>query len=444
MKTIKILFFFLCGIVTQAFSQLADCPEAITNTAICGAKASNGKEYAFVFGGIDNTKIWSGIHKRCYRYDIGANTWEAIADLDDTQGKIASAASVVKDTVYIIGGYYVASNGNETSSNKVHRYNVNTNTYLSNGTNIPVAIDDHVQAVWRDSLIYVVTGWSNTANVPNVQIYNPSYNTWQVGTPVPNDNFYKAFGASGIIIGDTIWYQGGASMGTNFPATSYLRKGVIDPLNPSSITWSYTDLGASCVSYRTACTRLLYWDQAKIPFWIGGSSKSYNYNGIAYDGSGGVIPRDSVVSLKGVVGIDISIGFSSPSGLNIPMDLRGIATNIGHGGSDCVDANIIIGGMNSNQEVIANKTVWLNNCGSIKKEDKYSNILFPNPTSNTINLKNIEFNSNLSIASIDGSVVFKKQIKSEKEIDVSNLSQGIYFLQLEKNGKISTQKFIKQ
>lgn len=440
MKKINILLFILICSISSAFSQLADCPEAITNTAVCGARLSNGTEYAYVFGGMDNTKIWSGIHKRCYRYDVNANTWEAIADLDDTQGKIASAASVVKDTVYIMGGYYVASNGNETSSNKVHRYNVNTNTYLSNGTNIPVAIDDHVQAVWRDSLIYVVTGWSNTANVPSVQIYNPSYNSWQVGTPVPNDNFYKAFGASGIIIGDTIWYQGGAKMGTNFPATSYLRKGVIDPLNPTSITWSYSDLGADCISYRTACLV----DFFQNTFWIGGSKKSYNYNGIAYDGSGAVIPRDSVVSLIGKVGIDKSIGFSSQSENTIPMDLRGIAKNFGQGGSDCAMVNIIIGGMNSNQEVIANKTVWLNYCGSIKKEKKAKTILYPNPTSNTINLNNIEFNSNLSITSIDGSVIFKKQIKSEKEIDISHLNNGIYFLQVEKNGKISTQKFIKQ
>lgn len=285
---------------------------------------------------MDNTKIWSGIHKRCYRYAISANTWEAIADLDDTQGKIASAASVVKDTVYIMGGYYVASNGNETSSNKVHRYNVNTNTYLSNGTNIPVAIDDHVQAVWRDSLIYVITGWSNTANVPNVQIYNPSFNSWQVGTPVPNNNFYKAFGASGIIIGDTIWYQGGASMGTNFPATSYLRKGVIDPLNPTSITWSYSDLGANCVSYRTACVLSGYYQN---PFWVGGSKKSYNYNGIAYDGSGGVIPRDSIISFEG----NLSVYFLGEqiSG-NITMDLRG-ASNLDYGVWNCYDGFFLSG-----------------------------------------------------------------------------------------------------
>ena len=75
--------------------------------------------------------------------------------------------------------------------------------------------------VYKDSLIYVVTGWSGSGfsgtNVANVQIYNPANDTWSVGTPVPNTNQYKAFGASGIIVEDTIYYFGGAKIsGFNF------------------------------------------------------------------------------------------------------------------------------------------------------------------------------------------------------------------------------------
>ncbi|MEZ4950536.1 MAG: hypothetical protein R2784_14295 [Saprospiraceae bacterium] len=44
------------------------------------------------------------------------------------------------------------------------------------------------------------------------------------GTPVPNNNQYKAFGASGGIYGDTIIYIGGASIGNNFPIAPYIRK----------------------------------------------------------------------------------------------------------------------------------------------------------------------------------------------------------------------------
>ena len=43
---------------------------------------------------------------------------------------------------------------------------------MPDGADIPKAIDDQVQAVWQDSLIYVITGWSNTTNVVDVQASN--------------------------------------------------------------------------------------------------------------------------------------------------------------------------------------------------------------------------------------------------------------------------------
>jgi len=137
-----------------------------------------------------------------------------------------------------MGGYQVLSNGNEISSNIVNRFDPRTNTYLTNGANISIPIDDHVQAVWNDSLIYVITGWTNTANVPNVQIYDPANDNWSVGTATPNNSLYKAFGASGTIIGNTIYYHGGAVSSGNFSGQTTLRVGQIDPNNPTQITWN--------------------------------------------------------------------------------------------------------------------------------------------------------------------------------------------------------------
>jgi hypothetical protein len=124
------------------------------------------------------------------------------------------------------------------------------------------------------------------------------------------------------------------------------------------------------------------------------------------------------------------------------MDLRGAFIYYPY--YECEFATLVVGGMGSSQNVLADTRIWDDNCGSLNDYNISKDFFYPNPTFNTINLKDVEFNSKLSITSIDGSVVYQKQIKSEKEIDVSNLSQGIYFLQIEKNGKISTQKFIKQ
>ncbi|MDT8413385.1 MAG: hypothetical protein RQ875_13045, partial [Vicingaceae bacterium] len=264
-------------------------PMAVANNAVTGAEF-NGNSYVYSFGGIDTTKNWSGITKKSFRYDVNNDLWITLPDLPDTLGKIASGASTIDSIIYIVGGYYVFANNNEISSNKVHRFNTRTNTYLTDGTPIPVAIDDHVQAVYKDSLIFVVTGWSNTTNIPNVQIYDPANDNWLVGTSTPNNNTYKAFGATGTILGDTLYYHGGASTGINFPGQNSLRKGYINPLNPTQITWF-----SSPTSFFTYRAVAFSFGANEICF-LGGSATTYNFNGIAYNGSGGVSPKNKLTA----------------------------------------------------------------------------------------------------------------------------------------------------
>ncbi len=319
-------------------STLHKLPEPVTNNAVAEGFIE-GKPYVFTFGGLDSTKQYTGIHKRAYKYNIENNSWLRIADLPDTLGKIASAASSINDIIYILGGYHVFKDHSEKSSNKVHRYDIINNKFLQDGASIPIPIDDHVQAVWRDSLIYVVTGWSDKQNVPNVQIYNPSTNSWSVGTPVPNNHTYKSFGASGTIIGDTIFYFGGASMGKYYPIQNILRKGIINPKNPTEISWSYKVIDSAVVGYRMAATSV-----NNKPHWIGGSTTTYNYNPIAYNGSGGVNPshRDLYYYRN-----QLQYDFIN----KLPMDLRGIA--------EINDSTkIIVGGIIENQH-ISNKVYLL-------------------------------------------------------------------------------------
>ena len=315
-------------------SLLKPLPEPITNNAVSEGFI-NGKPYAFTFGGLDSTKLYSGIHRRSYRLDIANNSWQRIADLPDTLGKIASAASRIKNTIYIMGGYHVFADGSEKSSNKVHRYDIINNTFLEDGEAIPIPIDDHVQAVWRDSLIYIITGWSNTENVPNVQIYNPETNRWAVGNSVPNTHTYKSFGASGTIVGDTIFYLGGASMGRHYPIQHILRKGIINKNNPTQIKWSHQELDSTNVGYRMAATKT-----DNTPHWLGGSTTTYNYNAIAYNGKGGVNPsnKEMVYSANKVKTTFLE---------KLPMDLRGIAEI-----NDSL--KILVGGIQENQKVSTN------------------------------------------------------------------------------------------
>jgi len=173
--------------------------------------------------------------------------------------------------------------------------------------------------------------WYNKNNVANVQIYNPVKDKWFKGTPTPNSNNYKVFGGSGTIIGDTIYYFGGASFGKHFPSKSVLRIGFIDKNNQTKIVWKDTILPQKFRGYRMACAKI-----NGIPFWFGGSLKTYNYNGVAYDGSGGVSPSNQLFYFKNRKMYKIN--------LDLPMDLRGIASF-----NDSI--KYIIGGMTNNQKV---------------------------------------------------------------------------------------------
>lgn len=324
------------------WTELDTMPFRTANNAVCEAIV-NGEEFVYSFGGIDLTKTAAGIHQRSFKFAVSSNSWTEIAPLPDTLGKIAKGASFVNGKIYILGGYHVLPT-NELSSDRVHIYNPVTDVYETNGTPIPIAIDDHVQAVYKDSLIFVVTGWSNTANRPEVQIYDTYLDQWQSGTSVPNDNFFKAFGASGTIIGDTLYYHGGVSGSFSFVARTYLRKGYINPIDPTDITWEQLVDAPGEAGYRAACS-----SAGNTLFWIGGAPTAYNFNGIAYNGSGGVDPSARVLHFS-LFDYQYNDEISQPYGV---MDLRGIAK---------LSNNrwIICGGMDTNQ-VVSNRTFLLEN-----------------------------------------------------------------------------------
>lgn len=272
-----------------AWEELTPMPEKTSNNAVVEAEVSS-EMYVYSFGGIGESKSYSSIHNRSYRMKVSDNVWESIPDIPGTPKKIAMGASYVKDKIYIMGGYSVSSKGAEKSFDNVHVFDPLLNDFITPGSPIPTPIDDHVQVVWRDSLIFLVTGWSDTQNVPDVMIYDPTFDSWQIGSSVPSNTIFESFGASGSIVGDTIYYHGGASEG-GFDAQSYLRKGVINPSNPANITWTQEADSPNEDLYRSAAVTY----QNRV-MWIGGSPISYNYNGIAYDGSGGVEPTTRILA----------------------------------------------------------------------------------------------------------------------------------------------------
>lgn len=407
---------------------LAPIPERVANNAVCGA-VINSQEYVYTFGGIDSSKTHSGIHNRCYKYDVGAANWLALPDLPSSPTRIAAGATVIDSIAYIIGGYHVFANGSEQSSNLVHRLDLNADTFLVNGANLPKATDDHIQCAYKDSLIFIVTGWSQTANIPDVQIYNPALDTWLIGTSVPNTHYYKSFGASGTILGDTLYYFGGARMGNNFPITNLIRKGYINPDSITDIEWTIDTISTSLVGYRMASTKV---DDKLL--WIGGSDQTYNYNGIAYQGNVPVEPNNRVLEYWPK---NNSWDTSFHSMIN--MDLRGIAS---------FNCNLyLVGGMASNQKVSEACVKISCKPSSIENKVEVINLAYPNPCSSILFFKTHKKNGfeSLKIYSNTGVLVYEDYSNTHPySINVSEFAKGIYYLQTKGDNSISTQKIIIQ
>lgn len=431
-KYYTLLIILLCSIhVSNAqvwsITEMAPMPMPISNNSVVEA-FPNGQAFVYSFGGIDSTKLFSGITNKSFKYNVLTDTWDTIPSLPDPMTKIAAAASYVNGKIYIIGGYTVFANGNEITSNKTHIYDPVADTFMTNGANIPVAIDDHVQAVYKDSLIYVVSGWSNTTNVRNVQIYDTYLDSWTQATQVPF-NEYRIFGATGSILGDTIYYFGGTSRLGNFPATNILRKGAIDPTDPTQITWSFSRPNLSVFSYRSASSI----HNNKL-VWFGGSSTSYNFDGIAYNGTGGVSPSNWTINYDPA--IDSLQTFAPSSGL-IPMDLRGVASI-----SDSV--KFIVGGMENNQ-LVSNKTLRLSVStitGINEVKAKEVSILFPNPADDFAFIESTNSRLNkVAIYDVKGKLIYlKRPINNRIKVDVDGWANGLYFVSVETESGQSSHK----
>jgi N-acetylneuraminic acid mutarotase len=429
MKKTFIIFVFLFitsfSWAQYVSTQLAKLPQPLSNNAVTGFYDGVNK-YVYSFGGIDSTKTHGGIHNHCYKFDVTQNSWTSLPDLPQSQTRIASGASTINNTIFIIGGYHVFANGNEQSSSLVHRFDVLADTFLTNGSPLPKATDDHVQAVYKDSLIFVITGWSQNTNIPDVQIYHPVLDTWLIGTSVPNNHDYKSFGASGTIIGDTIYYFGGARYGGNFPIQSQLRKGFINPQNVTDITWDIDTIHPDLSGYRMAASAF----QNSIR-WAGGSNATYNYNGIGYAGAIPVEPNHRILTFH-----PLTNSWDTVFLPNINMDFRGVAS------FGC--QMFLVGGMERNQKVSA-QTLMINcSPNSINEQHKENEniLLFPNPISNQFMISGIEGIFDITIFDINGKLVIKKNTPSERYVSVENLNPGIYFILINSNENIIRKKII--
>lgn len=304
--------------------------EPVTNNAVAVLQRNN-ETVIYSFYGLDSTKKWSGVHNKIIRYNLQSGKSAVVSRLPDL-GRLAAGASVIQNKAYVVGGYAVFENGKEKSSNQLFIFNPQDES-IRVGASLPVSIDDHVQAKWRNQLLYVIGGWSDSVNVTTVQLYNPVADRWQLATPLPNEVSAKVFGGCGTIVGDTIYFLGGATFSKLYPPSRNFYKGVINPRSPDKIKWISAGEYPGSFRYRAAT-----FARDGIVYFVGGSNETYNYNGISYADKKPVEPN------KTVLVYDPSTGRFSLLDLATRMDLRSLAI---------VEPNraYLVGGMSDGQKV---------------------------------------------------------------------------------------------
>lgn len=307
-------------------------PEPVTNQS-SALVMQNGSAIVYTFFGLDSTKTADGVHRKSFKLNLTNGESARIDDVPDSLGRLASSASVIKNKIYIAGGYAVFADGSEKSSNQLYRFDPQNESFELLAP-IPIPIDDHIQAVYQDSLLFLVSGWSDSANVSAVQIFDTARNSWQIGTSLPEELASKTFGGAGIIVNDTIYALGGATFTKFYPPGKGFYKGAISKNDPSKILWVKADPYLGKFRYRSA----VFHQEGKI-YFVGGSNETYNYNAISYAEQRPVAPN------KTSLVYEISSGkFSiTPTKYEV-MDLRNLVHNSEIG-------VYLVGGILTGQEV---------------------------------------------------------------------------------------------
>jgi hypothetical protein len=317
---------------TFVVGQSIRLPEAVTNQAAV-ILARDGSLLLYTFYGLDSTLHQPGVHRKVFRVDMGTGEERHIGVVPDSAGRLASSATVIRGKAYLCGGYSVHPSGKEKSSSLLLQFDPETESFRR-GKDLPVPIDDQVQAAWRDSLLFVVSGWNDSNNVRAVQVYDPVKDAWSLATPLPDEKDAAVFGGCGTIVGDTIYLLGGAVFEKYYPPSRSMYKGWIDPGQPERIRWQKGQPYPGEARYRSAA----YHKDGKVHF-IGGSNLTYNYNGISYRDKEPVAPNRTELVY------DIRTGRFSILPAPFPvMDLRNIVTD-GRG------RFFVAGGMGAGQRV---------------------------------------------------------------------------------------------
>jgi len=255
-------------------------PAPLSNNAVAQVK-SGGDLYVLSFMGIGPKKTWDDVSTAAYILDPYNGKWKQIRNVPGPAGRLAAIAAGAREHVFLLGGYTVDAQGGEVTVADVNAYEPLTDRWFR-AADIPVAVDDSVGGVYRDRYIYLVSGWSKSDAVNNVQVYDAEKNRWVQATPIPGR---PVFGHAGGVAGDTIVYVDGAyrnpAGSPKYVASDECWMGKVDHKNPANIRWTKLPPHPGNARYRIGAAGS---EKDEMIYFSGGTDNPYNFNGIGYNG----------------------------------------------------------------------------------------------------------------------------------------------------------------
>ncbi len=379
--------------------------------------SSDGTLYSI--GGADFTII----HTTNNAFGTMANTWGNADTMPST--KYQFSAQRVGKKIICSGGY---SAGFVPDAN-TYIYDITGNIW-STGSPMPVPVGDYASGVYGDSLIYYIGGYNGTADVNSVQVYHVSSDSWTTSTIKPGT---ACAGLRGSINGNTIVLAGGYSQ-TLATEISDAYKGVINPGNPSQITWTTLPAYPGGTIGRFGAGTV-FMDFKPLIIFAGGDPTGAGTAGVG-DCWGYDVAQDKWL-----------IGTSKTTPVSNISDLVGLIYN------DSLWMASVAGydGIN-----ISNVHEWLNLGAYVWtgiKENQLpganSIVLYPNPANSQLTVLIGDDNSSLlTITDVSGRIVKKESInKGQKtlSINISPFDAGLYFITLmSADGAKTNAKFVKE
>lgn len=408
-------------------------PEPRSNLATA-TWSTGDTTWIYAFMGLDSSKACgNGIRLESFRYNTVSDVWDTLPPVPDTRGRIAASASMVNNKIYLIGGYQVFPNCNEVTSPRVDIFDPQTKTW-SAGTPIPFPTDDHVQAVWRDSLIICISGWSQNTNIKRVQVYDPGNDSWAQSTQISGPGL---FGHCGSISGDTLMYIDGVRINLgSFQLINQVWKGVMQNGNPLQIAWTNLGTHSGDKVYRGAS----FGYGERIVF-SQGTDNAYNIDGIGYNGNPS-IPQGRTFGYN----LATQAWEEYSSNPDSVMDVRE-EVQVGN------DQFYFVGGMDENQRVTGRVSVLVIDSVLVGRkppiqpifntfwQDKQLQVQWEMKTPGP---------AKVSVTDINGQLVFAQDWdhlasgSQQKMLSLSGLTAGIYFVRLVTPEGQAAQKILKQ